>query len=174
MILKLKRTPGLYLVGFMAVGKTTVGRMLAEELGWHFEDLDDDIELQQQMKVSDIFDTLGEDAFRNMETAAIQKRVRSVERGRPTVLALGGGAFILDENFRMLNDHGVIIWIDCALEIIADRVAESSHRPLARDKNRMKFLWDQRREAYARADYRVETHGDSHKVVKEILKLPIF
>jgi shikimate kinase len=174
MILKLKRTPGLYLVGFMACGKTTTGRILADELGWHFGDLDHDIESDQKMKISDIFDTLGEDAFRDMETAAIHRRVRAVERGRPTVLALGGGAFIRDQNLKLLTDHGVTIWIDCAFDLIHDRVSQSAHRPLARDTEKLRGLYEQRRDVYARAEYRVETHGDSAAVAKAILELPIF
>ncbi len=174
MILKLKRTPGIYLVGFMASGKTTVGKLLAEELGWHFEDLDHDIEAANGMTISDIFETLGESAFRTMETEAIEKRVRTVERGRPTVLALGGGAFLADKNYKLLTDHGVTIWIDCALDIIRDRVAACTHRPLARDATRLEELYEQRRPVYERAEYRVETHGDSSEVVRSILKLPIF
>ena len=174
MILKLKRTPGIYLVGFMACGKTTVGRLLADELGWHFNDLDHDIETEHKMKISDIFDTLGEEAFRDMESTVIERRVRAVERGRPTVLALGGGAFMRDRNYKMLTDHGVTIWIDCPLDIISDRVSQSTHRPLARDAQKMKTLYDDRRTAYARAEFRVETHGDSAEVVRHILKLPIF
>jgi shikimate kinase len=174
MILKLKRTPGIYLVGFMACGKTTVGRMLADELGWQFADIDDDIEAEQRLKISDIFDTLGEEAFREMEAVAIERRVRSVESGHPTVVALGGGAYAQECNYRILSDHGVTIWIDSSLEIVRDRVAQSAHRPLARDLERMRQLYESRREAYARAEYRVETHGDSAEVVQMILKLPIF
>ena len=92
MILKLKRTPGIYLVGFMGSGKTTIGRHLADELGWSFADLDADIEAEQGTTIAQIFDTRGEDEFRRIETAAIQKRVRMIEKGRPMVLALGGGA----------------------------------------------------------------------------------
>jgi shikimate kinase len=174
MILKLKRTPGLYLVGFMACGKTTTGRILADELGWHFGDLDHDIESDQKMKISDIFDTLGEEAFRDMETAAIHRRVRSVERGRPTVLALGGGAFLRDQNLKLLTDHGVTIWIDGPLDLILDRLAQCTHRPLARDIEQLRLLYEARRASYARAEYRVETQGDSAAVAQEILKLPIF
>jgi len=174
MILKLKRTPGIYLVGFMACGKTTVGRMLAEELGWHFNDLDHEIESDHRTKISDIFDTLGEESFRDMESEVIEKRVRLVERGRPTVLALGGGAFIRDKNFKMLNDHGVTVWIDCSFDIICQRVSQASHRPLARDPKRMRELYDERRDAYARAEFHLVTHGDSSEVVRKILALPIF
>ena len=62
MILKLKRTPGIYLVGFMASGKTTIGRLLADELGWAFADIDEDIEAQQGRSIAEIFWTRdGED-----------------------------------------------------------------------------------------------------------------
>src|SRR5579863_4136850 len=94
MILKLKRTPGIYLVGFMACGKTTVGRALADELGWNFSDLDEEIESRAQSTVPQIFDTLGEAVFREMETVALRERVRNVQSGQPHVIALGGGAFL--------------------------------------------------------------------------------
>ena len=87
MILKLKRTPGIYLVGFMACGKTTVGGGLAWELGWSFADIDEDIETVQGITIAQIFETRGEAEFRRIEAAAIQERVRSIERGRPTVVA---------------------------------------------------------------------------------------
>src|SRR4051794_16672137 len=94
MILKLKRTPGIYLVGFMGSGKSTVGRALAEELGWRFVDLDQEIEQSQGMSVSEIFEQRGEPAFREIETAALRQQVKAIECGRPHVVALGGGAFL--------------------------------------------------------------------------------
>ncbi len=94
MILKLKRTPGIYLVGFMGCGKSTVGRALADELGWNFADLDKDIERRAQAAIADIFDQQGEAAFRALETALLHERVRSVQSGRPHVISLGGGAFL--------------------------------------------------------------------------------
>ena len=67
MILKLKRTPGIYLVGFMGSGKSTIGWRLADELGWRFIDLDEEIEAAQGRPISDIFDQDGEDLFRRLE-----------------------------------------------------------------------------------------------------------
>src|SRR3984885_5965473 len=93
MILMLKRTPGIFLVGFMGSGKSTVGRALADELGWGFADLDEEIEKREGMPIVRIFDTRGEAEFRRAETAALRERVRAVERGRPCVIALGGGTF---------------------------------------------------------------------------------
>jgi shikimate kinase len=175
MILKLKRTPGIYLVGFMACGKTTVGRALADELGWNFSDLDEEIETRAQATVPQIFDTLGEPAFREMETAALRERVRSVQFGRPHVIALGGGTFHREENYELATNHGVTIWLDCSFPTIERRVAAATHRPLARDPEEFQRLFEARREGYARAHYRIELNGDDPRAaVEQILALPLF
>jgi shikimate kinase len=174
MILKLKRTPGIYLVGFMAVGKTTVGKMVADELGWAFVDIDQDIEEREQASIADIFETRGEEVFREVETAAISRRVHMVQRGRPTVVALGGGAFTREPNYELLEENGVTIWLDCPLEHIEKRVADSSARPLAQDLERMRQLYEQRLSAYARADYRIDAACTLEEAVKRVLALPIF
>jgi len=175
MILKLKRTPGIYLTGFMASGKTTIGRLLAEELGWHFSDLDEEIEAQQGISIAQIFDTRGEQEFRRIESEAIRAHVRSVERGRPTVIALGGGAFVQTENLELLEDHGITIWLDCPLEIVRRRVAQASHRPLARDAQLFEELYRERRAVYARAAYRILIESDEPSVaIAAILNLPLF
>src|SRR5579864_5479674 len=141
MILKLKRTPGIYLVGFMASGKTTIGRLLADELGWSFADLDEDIEAAQGRSIAEIFDADGEDKFRGVEHAAIQKRVREVERGKPMVVALGGGAFAQEMNHALLEDNGVTIWLDCPFSKVCARVEGTQHRPLARDAGKFQQLY---------------------------------
>src|SRR5258708_39477419 len=107
MILKLKRTPGIFLAGFMGCGKTTIGRALADGLGWSFFDLDDEIERRENAAISEIFDARGEAEFRQAETAALQERVRAVERGRPHAIALGGGAFLSEANFQLVSNNGV-------------------------------------------------------------------
>ena len=175
MILKLKRTPGIYLVGFMASGKSTIGRRLAHELGWWFVDLDEDIEAQQGISIAELFDTRGEEEFRRIESAALLNRVLEVERGRPTVAALGGGAYVQPANAELLEEHGVTIWIDCPFSIISSRVGQSSHRPLARDPQKFQQLYLERRANYAKSDFRIEVFNDDPEpAVEAILKLPIF
>ena len=175
MILKLKRTPGIYLVGFMGSGKTTIGALLASALGWSFVDIDDDIEAAAEMTIPEIFERQGEDVFRQAETQAIRKRVALIERGTPMVVALGGGASARQENFELLENNGVTIWLDCPLEIAKRRVARAENRPLARDAVRFERLYHERREAYGRADFRIEIRDDDAEAcVGEILKLPIF
>lgn len=175
MILKLKRTPGIYLVGFMACGKTTIGRLLAERLGWRFADLDEEIEALHATTIAEIFDKLGEPEFRIIESAALRAYVHSIERGRPTVVALGGGTFAQPENFAMLEHHGVTIWLDCPFETVRQRVGQASHRPLARDRHRLEKLFQARQEAYARADYRIPIESDDPLAAVEcVLQLPLF
>jgi shikimate kinase len=174
-IAELKRTPGLYVVGFMAAGKTTIGRLLAEELGWKFADLDDDIVARAGKSIPEIFDTLGEPAFREIEHLALKARVRLIQRGQPHVIALGGGAFAHPRNQSLLAENGVSVWLDCPLELVERRVAFGADRPLAADPESFRTLYAARRDAYVRADHRIEIASDDPKVaVAAILKLPIF
>jgi shikimate kinase len=175
MILKLKRTPGIYLVGFMGCGKSTVGRALADELGWSFFDLDDEIESGAGSTVSEIFDSQGEEMFRAMEASALAKRVRAVQSGQPQVIALGGGALMSDKNFELIMNHGVVVWLDAPFHLIEKRVAAESHRPLAREPEKLRALFEIRSPRYALADYRVEApEEEAMATVRRILELPLF
>lgn len=175
MTLKLKRTPGLYLVGFMGCGKSTIGRALAEEIGWFFGDLDQDIEEREKKSITEIFDTLGEPAFREIESALLRERVRSVQHGRPLVLAVGGGCFVQPANAHLLNEHGVTVWLDCPWEMVLSRVSVNRERPLARDLRALEELFHARRASYANAHYRVEVQSnDARAAVSGILALPLF
>lgn len=175
MILKLKRTPGLYLVGFMASGKTTIGRMLADELGWAFADLDEDIVSAEGSGIAEIFDTFGEEEFRRREQVAIRKRVGQIERGKPMVVALGGGTFVPRANQQLLIENGITVWIDCPFDRVCARVEGDTNRPLARDAAKFKQLYEDRRAAYSNAEYRIEIQSDDPAAaVAAILKLPVF
>jgi len=173
-IIRLKRTPGIYLVGFMGSGKTTIGRLLAERIEWPFVDLDDDIEASRGMTIGEIFATLGEEEFREVERAALEARVRRVQRGVPIILALGGGAYAQFGVPDLLAGNGVTVWLDCPLEVAARRVASFSHRPLARDPERFAALYAERQTAYSRADYRIDSSSDEPRTaVEQILSLDL-
>ncbi len=174
MTLKLKRTPGIYLVGFMGSGKSTVGARLADELGWSFFDLDADIEAQHKISIAEIFDTRGEEEFRKIEAAALNQRIRAIQSGRPTILALGGGAFAVEENIGLMNENGVTIWLDCPLDEIRLRLMNDTvDRPLARNPQRLEDLYLSRRMSYMQADYRVDASGAADPL-QQILDLPLF
>jgi len=172
MILALKRNPGIYLVGFMGSGKSTVGRRLAAELGWPFEDLDAVIETREGTTISDLFAQHGEPEFRRRESEALKAAVAQVPRGHPLVLALGGGAFTPEANRVRLKDHGISIWLDCPLERTRERVAKERHRPLARDPEAFAALYEARKPIYALADYRIDADtDDDNETVRRILGL---
>ena len=175
MTLKLKRTPGLYLVGFMAVGKTTVGRALADELGWSFADIDSEIEATQGKAIPQIFDERGECGFRDLETEAIRSRVQRIEAGHPCVVALGGGAFAQLRNWELIENNGVTVWLDCTIETVRKRLGDDATRPLARNHESLAQLFHDRRPLYSRADFRIEVDCDDVAViVHRVLQLPIF
>jgi shikimate kinase len=174
MNLKLKQTPGIYLVGFMGSGKSTVGRALAHRLGWSFFDIDAEIERAEQKTISEIFASAGEPAFRRLESEMIRQHVRFVERGKPAVIALGGGAFTDAANREALEENGVTVWLDCPFEIIQRRVAKETHRPLARDPKAFAELFVTRLETYRLADVRVPIDcDDPADAVERILAHPL-
>ena len=175
MHLRLKRTPGIYMVGFMASGKSTVGRALAHHMGWDFFDCYSEIEAAERTSIADIFDTRGEPEFRRIEADILARHVRAIERGRPAVLALGGGAFVSPANRRLVMSNGVAVWLDCPWDIVERRVGLQSHRPLARDPGHLRKLFDERRALSALADVHVPVCGDDPAAaVETILAHPIF
>ena len=175
MILKLVRTPGVYLIGFMGCGKSTIGRLLAEKLGWDFYDLDDDIEKNAGKAIADIFDSDGEGVFRTYERKALADRVHLVQGGHAMVLALGGGACVTQSCMERLSNNGVTIFLDCDFATIQSRVAQFEHRPLTRDPGRFQQLYEERRPLYMLAEHRIETASATpDELVARILKLGVF
>jgi shikimate kinase len=175
MILKLKRTPGIYVVGFMGAGKSTVGRQLARRMGWNFFDTDAEIEAAEKCPITKLFAQRGEVEFRRIESAILKQHVRWVERGRPAVLALGGGAYTISENRELLAENGITVWLDCPFEVVQQRVAQATHRPLARDPEAFAALYARRRDFYALADVHVSvTSDDPEATVSAILAHPAF
>lgn len=172
---KLVRSPGLFLAGFMGSGKTTVGRLLADEMGWQFIDLDDDIEAAARAAITEIFANLGEPEFRRIEHQALRARVHKIMCGEATVLALGGGAYAQPSNRELLADAGVTVWLDAPLDRIRKRIEGQSHRPLAQDPERFEQLFLERQSAYVAADYRVAVDSDDPAVtVARIMDLPLW
>jgi len=159
----------------MGSGKSTIGRLLAARIGWHFVDLDAEIEAAEGMTILEIFETRGEAEFRRVEREKLRAHVRTVECGRPAILALGGGAIVQPENYALLENNGVTIWLDCPFETVRRRTQPASHRPLARDPVSFAQLYETRRESYARADYRIPIESDDPAVaVEAALRLPLF
>ncbi|HEX4769870.1 MAG TPA: shikimate kinase [Bryobacteraceae bacterium] len=175
MTLKLKRTPGLYLVGFMGSGKTTIGRSLAEELGWNFLDIDKEIERLEGKSIRRIFAEDGEERFRDLESATLARTVSGIQAGNPCVVAAGGGAFVQQHNWEIVENNGVTVWLDCDLETIELRLgAADDERPLYVSGS-MREIYEKRRPHYAQADFHVDANcSEPSQVLQQILHLPIF
>jgi shikimate kinase len=174
MNLRLKLTPGIYVVGFMGAGKSTVGRHLAHRLGWSFFDTDHEIEAAEKTTIAQIFSTRGEPEFRRIESEILRQHVRSIERGHPAVLALGGGAYTIAANRDLLANNGITVWLDCPFETVQHRVAQANHRPLARDPQAFAELYRARREWYSLADIRTPIESDDPEMaVAAILAHPL-
>jgi shikimate kinase len=121
-----KRKKIIYLTGFMGSGKSTVGALLARELGWLFIDLDQTIEAGQGMTIRKIFETEGEPRFRWLEHAALRESVQN----EPAVIALGGGTIVQRHNQALLREMGgTTIWLSCSPERLLARCAGMEERP---------------------------------------------
>ena len=178
MNLRLKRTPGIYVVGFMASGKSTVGRRLAHRLGWNFFDTDDEIEAAEGCTIAEIFAARGEPEFRRIEGQILGQHVRWIERGRPAVLALGGGAFTVESNRELIRNNGISVWLDCPFDRIQSRLQGTPHgpvRPLAQDPEKFAALFHTRREHYSLSDIHIPVEtDDADLTVGAILADPMF
>ncbi|MGC9316960.1 MAG: 3-dehydroquinate synthase [Armatimonadota bacterium] len=154
------------ITGFMATGKTTVGRLVAERLGLGHVDTDEMIERTAGREIAEIFASDGEKHFRDLESVALQEALS--EQGR--VVSTGGGMLLRDSNVEALREAGPIICLTAEPEEILQRTAGDETRPLlqvADPAKRVAELLDARREAYGRADYHVETTGRSAEDVCE-------
>jgi shikimate kinase len=166
--LPLNRT--IALVGLMGVGKSTVGRRLAQRLGLPFADGDHEIESAAGMSVSEIFASRGEAEFRAGEARVMRRLLE----GPPIVLATGGGAVINPETCALMKQHAVSVWMRADLKVIAERVGRRDTRPLLRGRDPLEALSqlaEARYPIYGEADVTVDVGGGAHaQAVEAILK----
>ncbi len=156
----------ILLVGFMGSGKTTVGRVLAARLDYAFVDLDEMIERQVGMRVCAIFQELGEAKFREFERRALQGCKGLIE----TVIALGGGALVTEENRNLAQEIGRTVWLDCPLEVCLSRIAGDVNRPLLNKPGEMQELMNTRKPTYQLADLTVQAgDGSAEEIVARII-----
>jgi shikimate kinase len=142
----------IYLVGFMAAGKTTVARALAKRLDWRAVDIDQLIEDRERQTVADIFAKHGEAHFRGVERAVLFEQLTP----RHLVVATGGGTFADPQNRAAINGDGVSVWLDVPLDRLIARVPADGRRPLAADRAGFERLYHLRRAAYEHAHVRLD------------------
>jgi shikimate kinase len=159
----------IVLVGLMGAGKSTVGRRLAGVLNLPFFDADAEIERAAGCTIPEIFDRLGEPAFRDGERRVIARLLD----GPRMVLATGGGAFMDPRTRAAIKAAGLSVWLKAGLDLLMTRVLRKSNRPLlqtADPRGRMQALMEARYPVYAEADLTVESlDGPHERVVRRIL-----
>ena len=165
------RVQTLCLAGFMGSGKTTIGTLLARQLAWRFVDLDDRIEEAAELRISEIFERLGETDFRQIEADQLRAALgRAFELKESIVLALGGGTYAQAGAPEFLRAANVpVIWLDSPVEVLLARCMTMTGRPLFRDENSFRALYAQRLPSYQLAEHRVDSSGEPARVVAEIL-----
>lgn len=153
----------VYLVGFMASGKSTVGPLLAARLNRPFQDLDDLIEKEQQMTIAEIFALKGEAYFRRVESHLLAQTAQLA----PSVIGLGGGTFSSEANRALIAEHGISVWLRVSLELARRRCSGISTRPLAKDPIRFKALFDLRQSHYCQAQICIDVEGKRPSVIAD-------
>ena len=159
----------LALTGFMGVGKSSVARHLAHLLKVHRVDLDTLIEESEKRTVTQIIDADGVERYREIETENLKKALESP--GVP-IVSLGGGAWTIPANRRLLKEHGyTTIWLESTFEHCWLNISFShKDRPLARDKAGAEKLFEERQKVYCLADWHfvIRSGSTSYDVAREI------
>jgi shikimate kinase len=158
------------LVGLMGVGKSSVGRRLANALSLPFRDADAEVEAAAGRSIADIFTELGEPAFREGERRVIARLLELP----PHVLATGGGAFMNEDTRKLIKSKALSVWLKTDLDVLARRVGRKNTRPLIAGRDPMEVLQaqaDARYPVYGEADIVVET-GDAphHQTVDQVIR----
>jgi shikimate kinase len=175
---KADRKRHLVLIGFSGSGKTTVGKALADHLGWRFCDTDNLISRLERMSVSEIFRSRGEAHFRRAETRII---AQVMVRQRHTVIALGGGAFMERRNLVLAQSNAIVVYLKCSVLELYRRLKNSDDRPLLQNGTctreqsiaQIKRLLNRRKKGYEQSDMivsvtRKTTSAISHEIVRSL------
>ncbi len=161
----------IILAGPMGSGKTTVGKLIAERLGREFWDTDSMIEEATGIPIVRLFSERSEAYFRALESEIIS----TLESKKCLVIAAGGGMTVPDENYRRLNDSGVLICLRATTDTILQRLNDTNNRPLLNEgdrRRRLEEILDRRRDAYNRIRLHVDTDDASiEEVAEQVLEI---
>lgn len=153
-------------------GKSTVGRLLADNLGLDFYDLDSEIESNRGVSIAEIFAEEGEDLFRELEAATLLKIITNKKH---FVLAAGGGSPCFFDGMKVMNDSGVTVYLDTSIDLLIARTRKNQHRPLLKENpaSAIRELLNKRQNCYSQANYELDTEGlnPQEKVEKIIMLL---
>lgn len=156
----------IVLVGFMGAGKSTVGPLVAEALGWSFLDLDVELTRRLGSSIAEVFRTRGERVFRE-EELRLAEETASLDR---RVLAAGGGAFAQPATRDALRRGALTVWLRCGLAAVLARIPPDGSRPLAGDRETIATLFAQRESSYREADCSVDAEKTPDAVAQDVVE----
>ena len=158
----------LALLGFMGSGKTLVGALVAERAHATFFDLDHLVEHEAGMSIADFFATSGEPAFRALEKQALPRALRP-----GTVVALGGGVVMDDDNWALISGRSTTVYLEVPFDMMWRRIGRSPGRPLisGRTASEVEALYERRRARYEQAEHRVDGDRGPGEVAEDVLKI---
>ncbi len=150
----------IYLIGMMGAGKSTIGCLLAQQLGYQFFDTDSVIEQAAGQPITQIFAESGEETFRQLETQVLSQ----LSPYTRLAIATGGGIVLKPENWSYLR-HGIVVWLDVSIEQLHQRLQHDTSRPILQDQNaelkeKLRSLSEHRHSLYSQADIRVTVLAD--------------
>ena len=161
----------LVLTGMMGVGKSTVGKNLAQKLSYNFVDIDRTIESREGSTINLIFKNKNESYFRKLENEISLEKLKK----KNTVISLGGGAFLNKSIRREVKNTSVSFWLDVDVSEIIKRLKKTKKRPLLYNKNlnvTVNKIYLERKKTYSEADFRIKCNFlGPDKIVDKILKL---
>ena len=161
----------LVLTGMMGVGKSTVGKNLAQKLSYNFVDIDRTIESREGSTINLIFKNKSESYFRKLENEVSLEKLKK----KKTVISLGGGAFLNKFIRREIKNTSVSFWLDVDVSELIKRLKKTKKRPLLYNKNlnvTVNKIYLERKKTYSEADFRIKCNFlGPDKIVDKILKL---
>ena len=166
----MKLNKNLILIGMMASGKSTIGRLLAKKLNLKFFDTDFIIEKKTKMKIVEIFQKKGEPYFRNLE----KKITLNLLNKNNCVISLGGGAFINETVRKVAQKDNATIWLNWNLKTLIDRIKKNNKRPVASNlnNNELKDLLINRSKIYSKANYKIDCENmQKTEITNKIIQL---
>ncbi|MFF2484180.1 shikimate kinase [Paenibacillus sp. NPDC058071] len=150
----------IVLVGFMGTGKSTVSKLIAERLGWERFDSDEEIERRERKQIPQLFETVGEAGFREIESSVIDTLLSGPN---DAVIATGGGAVLLERNRERMLANSYVVALTASAERIITRVKSDTSRPLLQGDvaANVHRIMEQRKHAYDFAHLKLDTSGMS-------------
>ncbi|HWB61727.1 MAG TPA: shikimate kinase [Chthoniobacteraceae bacterium] len=159
----------IVLIGFMGSGKSSVGRIIAQQIGFALADTDHLVVQHTGLQITEIFKSRGEDYFRDQETAALH----SLLGNSGLVISTGGGIILREENVGLLRELGCIVWLTASEEVLFERISRGTKRPLMQTPNPRETihnLLSEREPLYrAAANYTVDTSAKTHEEVAQAI-----